>query len=77
MRNFSLVPSATEIVYAQGLQDELVGVTHECDWPQEAMAKRAVTASTLPSAYWKRSRTDGSQCARSGSLLDCRMNSRP
>ncbi len=48
VRILSLLPSATEIVYALGLQDELVGVTHECDWPREAMAKRAVTASALP-----------------------------
>ncbi len=48
VRILSLLPSATEIVYALGLQDELVGVTHECNWPREAMAKRAVTASALP-----------------------------
>ena len=33
MRIVSLLPSATEIVYALGLGDELVGVTHECDYP--------------------------------------------
>ena len=36
MRIVSLLPSATEIVFALGLGDELVGVTHECDWPPEA-----------------------------------------
>ena len=36
MRIVSLLPSATEIVYALGLGDELVGVTHECDYPPEA-----------------------------------------
>ena len=35
MRIVSLLPSATEIVFALGLGDELVGVTHECDWPPE------------------------------------------
>lgn len=45
MRIVSLLPSATEIVYALGLGDELVGVTHECDWPPEAAAKPAVTRS--------------------------------
>jgi len=36
MRIVSLLPSATEIVYALGLGDNLLGVTHECDWPQQA-----------------------------------------
>ena len=31
-----LLPSATEIVFALGLGDDLVGVTHECDYPPEA-----------------------------------------
>jgi iron complex transport system substrate-binding protein len=50
VRILSLLPSATEIVYALGLEDELVGVTHECDWPPEARAKPAVTASAVPPA---------------------------
>ena len=36
MRIVSLLPSATEIVFALGLGDDLVGVTHECDYPVEA-----------------------------------------
>ncbi len=47
MRIVSLLPSATEIVCALGLADQLVGVTHECDYPLEARAKPAVTASVL------------------------------
>jgi iron complex transport system substrate-binding protein len=39
------LPSATEIVYALGLGDELVGVTHECDWPPEATSKPILTRS--------------------------------
>ena len=39
MRIVSLLPSATEIVCAIGLGDELVGVTHECDWPPEVVGK--------------------------------------
>jgi iron complex transport system substrate-binding protein len=50
MRILSLLPSATEIVYALGLEDDLVGVTHECDWPEAALTKRSVTFSALPPA---------------------------
>lgn len=46
MRIVSLLPSATEIVFALGLGDQLVGVTHECDWPPEAATKPAVTRAT-------------------------------
>jgi iron complex transport system substrate-binding protein len=47
MRIVSLLPSATDIVCALGLADELVGVTHECDYPPVARTKPAVTASSL------------------------------
>lgn len=46
MRIVSLLPSATEIVFALGLGDELVGVTHECDFPAEAADVPVVTRST-------------------------------
>jgi iron complex transport system substrate-binding protein len=45
MRIASLLPSATEIVCAIGLQDELVAVTHECDWPPLVLDKPVVTRS--------------------------------
>jgi iron complex transport system substrate-binding protein len=44
MRIVSLLPSATEIVFALGLGDELVGRTHECDYPAEAADVPVVTA---------------------------------
>ncbi|RZU48304.1 iron complex transport system substrate-binding protein [Krasilnikovia cinnamomea] len=42
MRLVSLLPSATEIVYALGLDENLVGVTFECDEPPRARADKAV-----------------------------------
>jgi len=45
MRIASLLPSATEIVCAIGLEDELVAITHECDWPPSILGKPVVTRS--------------------------------
>ncbi|HEV2488533.1 MAG TPA: ABC transporter substrate-binding protein [Candidatus Acidoferrales bacterium] len=42
MRIASLLPSTTEILYALGLGDSIVGVTHECDFPSEAAVKPAL-----------------------------------
>src|ERR1044071_4349750 len=42
MRLVSLLPSATEIVYALGLGDDLVGVTFECDEPAGARQEKTV-----------------------------------
>jgi iron complex transport system substrate-binding protein len=48
MRIVSLVPHATELLFALGLGDQVVGVTHECDHPPEARERRHVTADRLP-----------------------------
>src|SRR5580693_781147 len=50
MRILSLLPSATEIVYALGLGDDLVGVSHECDYPDQARTKPIVSTSILSAA---------------------------
>jgi len=47
MRICSFLPSTTEIVYALGLGDDLVGVTHECDYPPEARNKSKVIISLI------------------------------
>ncbi len=47
MKICSLVPAATEVLFALGLGDRVVGVTHECDWPPEAAQRPVVTASLI------------------------------
>jgi iron complex transport system substrate-binding protein len=47
MRIASLLPSATEICFAIGAGDEVVAVTHECDFPEQARRLPAVTADSL------------------------------
>lgn len=47
MRIVSLVPHATELLFALGLGDEVVGVTHECDYPLEALDRTRVTRDVL------------------------------
>ena len=48
MRVVSLIPSATEILFAVGAGDDVVGVTFECDHPAQARERRVVSSTTLP-----------------------------
>jgi len=48
MRIVSLLPSATEILFALGLDLEIVGVSHECDFPPPARTKPVVIHSRMP-----------------------------
>ena len=45
MRICSFLPSGTEIVYALGLGDSLYAVSHECDYPEDALAKPKIVRS--------------------------------
>ena len=47
-RIISLLPSATEMICALGLADQLVGVTHECDFPPEVRDRPTVVRNALP-----------------------------
>jgi len=47
MRIVSLLPSATETLFALGLGDQVVAVTHECDFPPEAASRPIVARSTM------------------------------
>jgi iron complex transport system substrate-binding protein len=48
VRIVSLVPHATELLFALGLGDEVVGVTHECDYPPAAEGLPQITRDVLP-----------------------------
>jgi iron complex transport system substrate-binding protein len=48
MRIASLVPSATETLFALGLGPDVVGVTHECDYPPEAAELPHLTRTVIP-----------------------------
>jgi iron complex transport system substrate-binding protein len=50
MRICSFLPSATEIVYSLGLDGQLYGVTHECDYPPDARNKPRVVQSLFESS---------------------------
>ncbi|HVO56239.1 MAG TPA: cobalamin-binding protein [Dongiaceae bacterium] len=48
MRIVSILPSATEVLFALGLDEEIVGVSHECDYPLRAKTKTTVVSSRIP-----------------------------
>jgi len=50
MRICSLLPSGTEILYSLGLGDQVVAVTHECDYPAETASKPKITEDLIDHA---------------------------
>ena len=54
MRIASLVPSATEMLFAIGLGDSVVAVTHECDYPQAAASLPQLTRTVVPAGLGAR-----------------------
>jgi iron complex transport system substrate-binding protein len=58
-RIVSLLPAATEIAAALGLMDEIVGVSHECDYPAEANKRPRVTHCPVHSAGLTSGQVDG------------------
>ena len=72
MRICSLLPSATEIVYALGLGPHLAGVSHECDFPPEASLLPKLTRSNIPSGLPSRQidSTVGATLDTAGSLYE-------
>ena len=69
----SLLPSATEIVCALGLEDSLVGITHECDYPPSVAGKPRLTASRISHEHMSSAEIDHavrSQLDGHGSIYD-------
>src|SRR5437016_14071465 len=58
MRIVSLLPSSTEIVCALGLEDGLVGITHECDYPPSVAGKPRLTSSQISHETMTRAEID-------------------
>lgn len=69
MRIASLLPAATEIVAALGAESELVGVSHECDFP--------MSATRLPRLTWSPVSNNGSSAAIDRQVRDLRAAGRP
>jgi iron complex transport system substrate-binding protein len=65
VRIVSLLPSATEIVYALGAGDQLQGVSFECDYPPEARTVAVVSGTAL-----------GTDASRSASQVDAEVSAR-
>lgn len=73
MRIVSLLPSTTEIVCALGLEDALVGITHECDYPPTVADKPRLTASRISQETMSSAEIDHavrSQLEGHGSIYD-------
>jgi iron complex transport system substrate-binding protein len=54
MRIASLLPSATEMVSALGLEPDLVGVSHECDWPPAVVGRTVLTSAKIGHSWSSR-----------------------
>jgi iron complex transport system substrate-binding protein len=57
-RIVSFLPSATEMVCALGLENDLVGITHECDYPESVKTKPVVVRNVLPIETMSQSQID-------------------
>jgi iron complex transport system substrate-binding protein len=67
LRLISFLPAATEMVFAVGLGDQLVGVSDECDFPAAAKTKPVVVKPALPLERMSLHEIDGAVAERVGS----------
>jgi len=58
LKIYSFIPSATEMLYALGLGDQLCGVTHECDYPPEARGKPVAIRSLMDTSRMSQRQID-------------------
>jgi len=70
MRIASLLPSATEILFSLGLGDEVVAVSHECDYPPEASKRPVLTKSALHQRMHKSIDVDREVEQRGGDIYE-------
>jgi iron complex transport system substrate-binding protein len=63
-RIVSFLPSATEMACALGLEEQLVGITHECDYPPAVKAKPVVVRNVLPIETMSQDEIDAAVAAR-------------
>jgi len=68
-RIVSFLPSATEIACALGLDDALVGITHECDFPPRIKSKPVVVRNVLPIEKMSQAEIDRAVAERMGQGL--------
>src|SRR5712691_12545605 len=70
MRIASLLPSATEIAFALGLGDQVVAVSHECDYPPEAAKRPILTKSTIHGKTHASNEIDEEVAKRGGDIYE-------
>jgi len=70
MRICSLLPSATEIAFALGLGDQVVAVSHECDYPPEASNLPVLTKSAIHQKIHRSLEVDREVEQRGGDIYD-------
>lgn len=70
MRICSLLPSATEILFSLGLGDEVVAVSHECDYPPEASKRPVLTKSPIHQKIHRSSEIDREVESRGGDIYE-------
>ena len=70
MRICSLLPSATEIAFALGLGDQVVAVSHDCDYPHDASNRPVLTKSAIHQKIHKSMEVDREVEQRGGDIYE-------